>query len=240
MKNRISHKRRRRGYRKVMASLTGAALLSTAMLGAPTAKASESVKSSGSTSGDILSEILLKSKDEIQERVKDKIAEKAAEAIQSVKMNPEIVNEAWTKTKEAIGERVKAEIEEVVLEKKAELEEAVAERWNPKKNQANRVLDVKATAYTSGPEDNGIWNDKTHIGTKVRPGIVAVDPKVIPLGSKVYVELADGTGVHLVAEDTGGAIKGNRIDIALSDRDKVRKFGIQDAKVHVLEEGTLI
>ena len=39
-----------------------------------------------------------------------------------------------------------------------------------------------------------------------------------------------------VAEDTGGAIKGNRIDIAMSTRDKAKQFGIQDVKVHVLEK----
>lgn len=235
--NRYSHKRHKRKFRKIMASLTGAAILSSAMVsGAPVAKANESVK----TSPDALTELLLRSRDEIEERVKEKITEKAAEAINSIRNNPEIINAAIAKTKDVLQERLKDGIEEKVLEKKAEIEKSIADKWNPKAAQANRVLDITATAYASGPEDNGIWNDKTHIGTQVRPGIIAVDPKVIPLGSKVYIEFEDGKRTYAIAEDTGGAIKGNRIDIAMSDRDKAKKFGIQDVKVHVVEEGSIV
>ncbi|SMC51996.1 3D domain-containing protein [Sporomusa malonica] len=97
-----------------------------------------------------------------------------------------------------------------------------------------KVLDVRATAYAPGPHDNGPWGDKTHIGTTVRPGIIAVDPNIIPLGSRVYVEYPDGTGQYAVAEDTGGAIKGNRIDVALSSVGQAYDFGIKNAKVYVL------
>lgn len=97
-----------------------------------------------------------------------------------------------------------------------------------------QVISVKATAYAPGPHDNGQWGNLTHIGTQVRPGIIAVDPKVIPLGSKVYIEYPDGTGAYAVAEDTGGAIKGNRIDVAKWTVGEAYKFGIQSAKVYVL------
>lgn len=98
-----------------------------------------------------------------------------------------------------------------------------------------KVLDIVATAYAPGPHDNGKWGNLTHIGTTVRPGIIAVDPKVIPLRSRVYIEFADGHGVYAIAEDTGGAIKGNRIDIAMWTVDEAYKFGIQNVKVYVLE-----
>ncbi|CUH94238.1 putative secreted protein [Propionispora sp. 2/2-37] len=99
----------------------------------------------------------------------------------------------------------------------------------------SKKLNIKATAYAPGPHDNGKWGDLTHIGTKVRPGIIAVDPKVIPLGSKVYIEFEDGRGSYAVAEDTGGAIKGNRIDIAMWTVAEAYDFGIQDVKVYVLD-----
>ena len=96
------------------------------------------------------------------------------------------------------------------------------------------VLHVKATAYAPGAHDNGQWGSLTHMGTTVRPGVMAVDPAVIPLGSRVYIEYPDGTGSYAVAEDTGGAIKGNRIDIAMSSVDAAYDFGIQNVKVYVL------
>ncbi len=99
---------------------------------------------------------------------------------------------------------------------------------------SKRVLDIVATAYAPGPHDNGKWGSLTHLGTQVRPGIIAVDPRVIPLGSRVYIEFADGHGVYAVAEDTGGAIKGNRIDIAMWTVSEAYKFGMQKVKVHVL------
>lgn len=97
-----------------------------------------------------------------------------------------------------------------------------------------KVLNVKATAYAPGPHDNGKWGNLTHIGTQVRPGIIAVDPKIIPLRTRVYIEFADGSGAYAVAEDTGGAIKGNRIDIAKQTVQEAYKFGIQQVKVYIL------
>ena len=92
-----------------------------------------------------------------------------------------------------------------------------------------------ATAYAPGAADNGKWGNLTHMGTQVRPGVIAVDPRIIPLGTRVYIEFADGHGMNAVAEDTGGAIKGNRIDIAFQDRNDAKKFGIQKVKLFVLD-----
>lgn len=97
------------------------------------------------------------------------------------------------------------------------------------------VLNVKATAYAPGPHDNDQWGDKTFMGTTVRPGVIAVDPNIIPLGSRVYIEYPDGTGHYAVAEDTGGAIKGNRIDIAMNSVGQAYDFGIQNVKVYVVD-----
>ncbi|MDF2568903.1 MAG: spore cortex-lytic enzyme [Sporomusa sp.] len=96
------------------------------------------------------------------------------------------------------------------------------------------VMDIRATAYAPGPHDNGQWGNLTYMGTQVRPGVIAVDPRIIPLGSRLYIEFADGSSMHGVAEDTGGAIKGNRIDIAMHSVDQAYDFGVQNVKVYVL------
>lgn len=96
------------------------------------------------------------------------------------------------------------------------------------------ALDISATAYAPGPHDNEQWGNKTYTGTQVRPGIIAVDPKLIPLGSRVYIEYPDGHGEYATAEDTGGAIKGNRIDIAKQTVNEAEDFGIQKVKVYVV------
>lgn len=97
-----------------------------------------------------------------------------------------------------------------------------------------KELNVTATAYAPGAHDNGPWGDKTFMGTLIRPGVVAVDPKIIPLGSRLYIEYPDGSGQYAVAEDTGGAIKGNRIDIAKTSVRAAYDFGMKQVKVYVL------
>ena len=97
-----------------------------------------------------------------------------------------------------------------------------------------QVLEVSATAYAPGPHDNDQWGNKTYIGSQVRPGIIAVDPNVIPLGSRVYLQYPDGHGEYAVAEDTGGAIKGNRVDVAKWTVGEAQDFGIQKVKVFVI------
>lgn len=93
-----------------------------------------------------------------------------------------------------------------------------------------RVLDMTATAYAPGPLDNGKWNNQSYVGGIVKKGVVAVDPNVIPMGTKLWVE---GYG-EAVADDQGSAIKGNRIDLAFNDRQEALDYGIQKIKVYVL------
>lgn len=96
----------------------------------------------------------------------------------------------------------------------------------------SRALEVVATAYTPGPESNGIYTDGyTATGMKATYGVVAVDPRVIPLGSRLYV---DGYG-FAVAADTGGAIKNNRIDVCFDSLQEALNWGIRKVKVYILE-----
>lgn len=97
--------------------------------------------------------------------------------------------------------------------------------------KVKRVLTMQATAYdpTAG--------SRTAMGTRARVGAVAVDPRVIPLGSKLYIESADGfpSYGYATAEDTGGAIKGNRIDLFYATNAQALRFGRRNVKVYILE-----
>lgn len=93
-----------------------------------------------------------------------------------------------------------------------------------------RVLNMTATAYAPGVHDNGRWGDLTYMGGKVHKGVAAVDPNVIPMGSRLWVE---GYG-YAIAADQGSAIKGNRIDLAFDDLQTALDYGIQNVKVYVL------
>lgn len=101
---------------------------------------------------------------------------------------------------------------------------------------AKQVLDITATAYAPGAHDNDQWGNKTYLGTQVRPGIIAVDPRIIPLGSHVLIKYPDGHSERAVAEDTGGAIKGHRIDVAKWTVNEAENFGIKAVKVYVLKD----
>lgn len=106
----------------------------------------------------------------------------------------------------------------------------------PPEMDAKKVVDVTATAYAPGPHDNDQWGSKTKLGTEVRPGVIAVDPRIIPLGSRVMIKYPDGTKEYAVAEDTGGAIKGHRIDVAKWTVGEAERFGIKPVRVYVLND----
>lgn len=88
---------------------------------------------------------------------------------------------------------------------------------------------MEATAYTLH-EGSGCGTTKS--GTVPEEGrTVAVDPKVIPLGTKLTINGQAG----YIAEDTGGAVKGNRIDIYMVDRGQALHWGRQPVEVVVVE-----
>ncbi|KGX87489.1 LysM peptidoglycan-binding and 3D domain-containing protein [Pontibacillus litoralis] len=94
-----------------------------------------------------------------------------------------------------------------------------------------KMIEVSSTAYTA--ECNGCSGiTSTGINLKENPNqkVIAVDPSVIPLGSKVYVE---GYG-EAIAGDVGGSIKGNKIDVFFPDRSKALQWGNRTVTVKVL------
>lgn len=72
---------------------------------------------------------------------------------------------------------------------------------------------------------------RTALGHGVRRGIIAADPRVLKLGSKVIVSGGGYTGTYLVS-DTGGAIKGKKIDIWVPNCSEARKFGRRTVQIY--------
>ncbi len=100
-----------------------------------------------------------------------------------------------------------------------------------------KVLICEASAYTASADECWPYADGyTATGVKCEVGVVAVDPRVIPLKSKLYIETLDGSFVYgyCTAEDTGGAIKGNKIDLAMNTKAECFQFGRRQVRVYVL------
>lgn len=91
----------------------------------------------------------------------------------------------------------------------------------------------KATAYHNSDPGCTIW---TATGTLCRVGAIAVDPKVIPYGTRMYIVSNDGRYIYgiAVAEDCGGAIKGKRIDLYFDSVAECNTFGRRDCTVYFL------
>ena len=94
-----------------------------------------------------------------------------------------------------------------------------------------KVMSMIATGYSGSAAENGGRSGRTATGLRIGHGVVAVDPNYIPLGTRLYVE---GYG-YAVAADTGGAIKGNRIDLGHNSRSEANRVGRRRVKVHILD-----
>jgi 3D (Asp-Asp-Asp) domain-containing protein len=89
---------------------------------------------------------------------------------------------------------------------------------------------MRATGYYVG--EKYVPSDTTYLGYKLRRGLVAVDPTVIPLRTRLYVK---GYG-YAYAADTGSRIKGNRIDLAVKGHKEEQSFNRQQMTVYILEK----
>lgn len=108
------------------------------------------------------------------------------------------------------------------------------------------VLEAKATAYClckkcCGKSETHPEYGVTASGLKIIPGtnmkVIAVDPNVIPLGTKVYVEGLNGAKDYgyAIAADTGSAIKSLKIDLYMETHEKAYEWGRKSVKVYVIE-----
>lgn len=95
----------------------------------------------------------------------------------------------------------------------------------------------KVTAYCPCEQCCGKTDGITATGTTATQGrTIAVDPSVIPYGSVVYFEGMDGCIGGYVAEDCGGAIKGNRIDLFCEDHETALEWGVREMEVYTIEQ----
>ena len=108
---------------------------------------------------------------------------------------------------------------------------------------ARKAIKMVATAYEAGPRSTGKRpGDKgygiTASGARAKRGTVAVDPRVIPLGTKLYIKsLTPGVPDYgfAIAQDTGGAIKGNKIDLFMDTVWECLQFGRRPVMVYILQ-----
>ena len=92
--------------------------------------------------------------------------------------------------------------------------------------------EFKLTAYCPCCDCSEGYNYNTYTGTRAEEGrTIAVDPDIINFGSKVMID-----GHIYTAEDCGGAVSGDHIDIFMEDHDEVDEFGVQYKEVWVIRE----
>lgn len=152
-------------------------------------------------------------------------------------------NGAKQKTMEIVhfgGEVIKETVKEEVILKEAQnkvvlkgIKNVIVDETSGKNYEYTKTMTLNATAYTDIEGDR--WSGITASGMKTFVGMVAVDPRVIPLGTKLYVE---DYGVA-VAGDTGGAIKGNKIDLFFNTNSEVYNFGRRNKKIYILKDQSL-
>jgi 3D (Asp-Asp-Asp) domain-containing protein len=100
-----------------------------------------------------------------------------------------------------------------------------------KRMTATKEMELEATAYYPGAESSAPYDDGyTALGWKAGYGVAAVDPRLIPLKTPLYVE---GYG-YAVAADRGGDIRRRRIDLCFNTLEEAKAFGRRKAKVYVL------
>ncbi|OOR55784.1 enterotoxin [Bacillus mycoides] len=181
---------------------------------------------------------IAKAKEEAKVREMEKAkAQEIAKAKEEAKAREieKAKEEAKAKSQEIAKAKEEAQAREI---EKAKAKEVTKTQEVSKNNtqSAKRELTVVATAYTADPSENGTYGGRvlTAMGHDLTEDpnmrIIAVDPKVIPLGSKVWVE---GYG-EAIAGDTGSAIKGNRIDVLMGSKSKAMNWGRQTVKVKIL------
>lgn len=151
---------------------------------------------------------------------KEAAAPKQASAEKATAAAPKTVAKTASKPAEKAPEKAQAAAAPQPAKKEAASEPA-----------GGKEFYVSATAYTASCTGcSGIT--ATGINLMANPGlkVIAVDPRVIPLGSKVWVE---GYG-NAIAGDTGGAIKGNKIDLFMPNRSDAIAFGRKQVKIKIL------
>ncbi|MFC6464220.1 3D domain-containing protein [Marinilactibacillus sp. GCM10026970] len=152
---------------------------------------------------------------------------KAAEELAAKEAEAE--EEAIVSTSSSKPETTKEETVEAAEVKPEVKEEAKTEKPAESTSSNGRTVQVSATGYST-QQANLSTHTATGIDLRVNPRVIAVDPSVIPLGSTVEIP---GKGIY-IAGDTGGAIKGNKIDIHFSTVSEAFAWGRKNITVKIL------
>jgi 3D (Asp-Asp-Asp) domain-containing protein len=102
------------------------------------------------------------------------------------------------------------------------------QRSNAEVSRSNRSAIMSASAYSAYDPGNSSYTSQGHL---LRHGLVAVDPNVIPLGTRLFIP---GYG-FAIADDVGGNIQGNRIDLAFDSHGEAMQFGRQSVTVYIYD-----
>lgn len=134
-------------------------------------------------------------------------------------------------TKKPVTEEIAIGTSTQKLIDKYEIMEEEKKKNNGPPKEYSKKLTFQATAYSYSKNKK---HNTTACGTPVRVGVAAVDPKVIPYGTVMYVESADGKHSYgyYIAEDTG--VKGNRIDLFMETERQCEKFGRRNVNIYIV------
>ena len=170
-----------------------------------------------------------------------KLASKGKDGVKKVTTVEKTVNGVSTKVKETVK----------VLSKPVAAKMYISQKDVPKKKPISTLspdmeikldkngvpveykskLTVRATAYTH-------TGHRCSTGVKTRPGYIAVNPKVIPYGTEMYIKTADGKYIYgyAVAADTGGFVRRHPtgVDLFFDTEAECRKFGVRNAEIYIL------
>lgn len=196
----------------------------------------------------------------VKNEIEESVVDKDFETIEQVSTNPndktDVVLQEGKIGKKKVFTKVKyvngVKTSSVVIKEQALVEPVDKIVKVPMKGieaitrSATRSYVMNATAYEAGPLSTGkrpgqIGYGITASGTRARRGTVAVDRRVIPLGTKLYIKSLDPSVAdygYAIAEDTGGAIKGMRIDLFMNTVWECFQFGRRKVKVFILPSST--
>ncbi|MEM5006358.1 LysM peptidoglycan-binding domain-containing protein [Priestia megaterium] len=172
--------------------------------------------------------------EQTQEEQQQAQVEQTQEEQQQAQVEQAQKEQQQAQAEQAQKEQQQAQAEQAQKEQQqAQAEQAQKEQQPAESSQqaSGKSMTVEATAYTANCAGCS-GTTATGVDLKANPNqkVIAVDPSVIPLGSKVYVE---GYG-EAVAADTGGAIKGNRIDVFVPAEGDAQQFGRKSVKITVM------
>lgn len=162
-------------------------------------------------------------KEEVKEEPEQKSEEAPKQEAKEEEKAPK--QEAKEETKEEPKQEAKEETKE-------EPKQEASNDEKDEKSPEGKTISVSATAYTGECDGcSGVTSTGVDLNADPNAKVIAVDPDVIPLGTKVHVE---GYG-EATAADTGGAINGNKIDVHVPSKGEANNWGVQNVNVTILD-----